>query len=102
MIHFTCDLCGKEICPEEDQRYVVKIEAFSAQDPTELTEADLDDDHMQAIGELLQELDGAEEDIDLPAPAKHLRYDLCHECHGRFMRDPLSKEHAHKLFFSEN
>src|ERR1700733_11275682 len=46
MLHVTCDVCGKELRAGEDQRYVVKIEAFAAHDPSELTDADLDDDHM--------------------------------------------------------
>ena len=55
MLHFTCDLCGKELRPGEDQRFVVKIEAFAAHDPAELTEEDLDEDHMEAISQLLRE-----------------------------------------------
>ena len=101
MMHFTCDQCGKEMVPGEDERYVVKIEAFPAQDPAQLVEADLDDDHMEAVSELLSELeDGAE--LDLPEPSKHFRYDMCADCHQRFVRDPLAKEQQHKLFFSKN
>ena len=102
MIHFSCDLCGKELRPGEDQRYVVKIEAYSAQDPAELTEADLDLDHMEEVSELLQELEEGEAELELPAASKQFRYDLCAECHKRFVRDPLSREHQHKLFFSKN
>src|SRR5437660_7987399 len=29
MLHFTCDLCGKELQPGDDHRYVVKIECFA-------------------------------------------------------------------------
>lgn len=100
MVHYTCDACGKDLLPGDDDRYVVKIEAFPAQDPAQLTEADLDDDHMEAISELLNDLEG--EEATLPEPSQHFRYDLCPECHQRFVRDPLGKEHQHKLFFSKN
>ena len=35
MLHVTCDLCGKELRPGEDHRYVVKLEVFAAPDPAE-------------------------------------------------------------------
>jgi hypothetical protein len=54
MLHVTCDLCGKEIRPGEDGRHVVKIEVFAAHDPAEITEADLEADHMEAVSELLR------------------------------------------------
>ena len=102
MLHVTCDLCGKEVVPGDDHRYVVKIEVFPAQDPMEITEADLDEDHMEAVSELLKELEDADAGLELPEVSKHFRYDLCCECHQRFLRDPLGKEQQHKLFFSKN
>ena len=57
---------------------------------------------MEAVSELLRDLEEADGGVDLPEPSKHLRYDLCPECHQRFLRDPLGKEHQHKLFFSKN
>jgi len=101
MMHFSCDQCGRELRAGEDQRYVVKIEAFAANDPAELTEADLDEDHLAEVSELLQELsdDAA---FDLPPATKQFRYDLCSECHQRYVRDPLSKDHQQKFHFSKN
>ena len=101
MLHFSCDLCGKELEPELDRRYVVKMEVYAAHDPNELMEDDLDDDHLEALGEILEQIEetGAESEI---APAyKQLRYDLCPECHKKFLRDPLNKDAA-KFDFSEN
>ncbi len=102
MVRYTCDLCGKELRPGEGQRFVVKIEAFAAQDPAELTEADLDDDALEAVSEVLREMEAQEGDVDLPAPTRHFRYDLCPECHRRFVHDPLGKECAPRVTFSEN
>ena len=43
------------------------------------------------------------EDPDLVEPIyKQFRYDLCPECHKKFLRDPLGKEVAQKFDFSKN
>jgi hypothetical protein len=102
MLHVTCDLCGKELCPGHDNRYVVKMEVFAAHDPAKITEADLDDDHMEAVSELLREMEDNLEQPELTETYKHLRYDLCPECHKRFLRDPLGKDMAQKFDFSKN
>ena len=100
MLHFTCDHCGKGLGPGEEQRFVVKIEAYAAEDPRELTEADLDEDHLEAVSEMLRDMEDCSLDID--EPNKQFRYDLCHDCHKRFIQDPLGKESTHKLYFSKN
>lgn len=103
MLHITCDLCGKELLPGDDLRYVVKLEVFAAQDPMEITEADLDDDHMEAVSQLLREEEESLVDPDVAAPPyKSFRYDLCSDCHKKFVRDPLGKDAAQKFDFSEN
>jgi hypothetical protein len=103
MLHVTCDLCGKEMGPGDDQRYVVKIEVFAAHDPGKITEADLEEDHMEAVSELLRAMEDNLEDPDLTEPTyKHLRYDLCAECSQKFLRNPLGKEAAQKFDFSKN
>jgi hypothetical protein len=100
MLHFSCDLCGKEMRPGEDDRFVVKIEAYAAHDPAELTEEDLNEDHMEAISQLLREDDG--EDAEVTAAHKNFRYDLCPECHQKFLRDPLGRDAVQKFDFSKN
>lgn len=102
MIHFTCDLCGKEIRPQDQSRYVIKIETFAAQDPTQITEADLDEDNMEAVSEILRDMEDGEDEQDVEEPRKSYRFDLCPECHKRFARDPLGKEQNQKLSFSKN
>jgi hypothetical protein len=105
MLHITCDLCGKELRPGQDH-FVVKIEVFPHHDPAALTEADLEEDHMEAVSQLLRELDD-EEAADALQPARsHFRYDLCPDCRQRYLDNPLnkelSKEAAQKFDFSEN
>jgi hypothetical protein len=103
MLHITCDLCGKKISVEDDHRYVVKIEVYAAHDPAQITEADLDEDHMEAVSQLLRDQEHGLADPDETAPAyKNIRYDLCPVCHKKFVRDPLGKEAAQKFDFSEN
>jgi hypothetical protein len=103
MVNITCDICGKQLSSGEDHRYVVKIEVFAAHDPAEITEADLEENHMEAVSQLLHETDGGFPDPDLSAPAyRNFRYDLCPECQKKFVRDPLSKEGEQKFDFSEN
>lgn len=104
MLHVTCDLCGKNVPSGNDYRYVVKIEVFAAPHPAGVTEADLDEDNMEAVSQLLRdEEDGLVDDPDADSPPyKHFRYDLCPECHKKFVRDPLSREAAQKFDFSEN
>src|SRR4051812_47745835 len=69
MLHVTCDLCGKELRPGEEH-FVVKVDVFAAHDPSALTEADLDEDHMEAVGELLRQMEG-QEDPDALEPTSH-------------------------------
>jgi hypothetical protein len=104
MLHVTCDLCGKELLPgDAHHRYVVKIEVFAAHDPAEITEADLEEDHMEAVSQLLREMEDNLADSEGVQPAYHnFRYDLCPECQKKFVRDPLNKETAQKFDFSEN
>jgi hypothetical protein len=99
MVHFTCDLCGKDMTAEGELRFVVKIAVYAGTDPNQLTEADLDDDHMEAVAELLQRQDAGEPE----APEfKGFRFDLCPGCRRKFVKDPLSRDAVRLLDFSEN
>ena len=102
MVHFTCDLCGKDLTASGDPRYVVKIAAYAGFDPTQITEDDLDDDHMEAVSQLLRRDDGpSAEDLEAQL-SKEFRFDLCPYCHGKFVKDPLGKELIRSLDFSQN
>src|SRR5215813_10881001 len=103
MMHFTCDQCGSKLLTAHDLRYVVKIEVYAAPDPPKMTDADLDEDHLEAVSQLLHDADDNLVDPDLAAPAyKQFRFDFCPECQKKFVRDPLGKEAAQKFDFSEN
>jgi hypothetical protein len=102
MVHFTCDMCGKDLSPANAQRYVVKIAAYPGFDPDRLSEDDLDDDHMEAVSQLLQRLE-ADPASDCDGPQyKGFRFDLCAECHRRYVNDPLNRDALRSLNFSKN
>lgn len=100
MIHYTCDLCAKEL--DDEQRYAVKIEAFADHDPAELTEDDLNEDHMEVVSQMIQEMAENDETAELTPTSKQCRFDLCCECYQRFLRDPLGRERSQKVVFSKN
>jgi hypothetical protein len=101
MVHFTCDLCGKDLTATGDPRFVVKIEAFPGFDPTEITEDDLDNDPMEAVAEILQRDEGLSCG-ESPSLHKGFRFDLCPACHEKFVKDPLGKEALRSFDFSKN
>jgi len=102
MVHFTCDLCGKDITADGESRYVVRITAYAGFDPNQITEEDLDDDHMEAISELLRD-DESQTAAAAEKPArKGFRFDLCPACHDRYLKDPLGRELLRSLDFSPN
>jgi len=97
MLHYTCDLCGQPMSATDDRRYVVKMEVYAVHDPDELTEADLDDDHLDEVSQILEDLNDQPDADTVPPAYQKLQYDLCPTCHKKFLRDPLSKETAQKL-----
>jgi hypothetical protein len=104
MVHFTCDLCGKDMTAEGELRFVVKIAVYAGTDPNKLTDGDLDDDHMEAVAEILQRQESGDLDADEPEAAefKGFRFDLCPGCRRKFVKDPLSRDAVRLLDFSEN
>lgn len=101
MIHYTCDCCKRELDPEEDLRYVVKIEVSAAFDPVADDDED-DRDHLQEIQDLLERLEDTENDRIGEEVFQRLRFDLCPECRKKFAKNPLGRESLKMLDFSEN
>jgi hypothetical protein len=99
MMQYSCDLCGRVM---QRERYEAKVEITAAFDPDEITEGDLDEDHLQSIAASIEELEHTGEfEIEETGPRK-LRFDLCFHCMRRFVRDPLGRESARRLNFSQN
>jgi len=102
MLHFSCDTCGKDLIPEMATRYVVKVEGFAAGDPAELTDDAASADHVAEMARLLREQEDSGDGPEPTAACKKLRFDLCGNCYRRFLDDPLGRDTAAKLHFSEN
>lgn len=98
MLHFSCDLCSR---PLDEQRYVVRLDAYPAFDPDQLEPADLDQDHLQEVAELLAHGDALEDSAAAPG-AKVFRFDLCPQCYAKFLKDPLGRDAVRRLKFSQN
>ncbi len=101
MIHYTCDLCKRDLDPNEDLRYVVKIEVYAAFDPGAVEDED-DRDHLEEIQDLLEQLEDNQSDRIGDEVYQRLRFDLCPECRKKFGKNPLGRESAKILDFSEN
>ena len=101
MIRYVWDMCKREIDPDGNLRYVVKMELFAAFDPLAVEEDD-DRDHLEEIQDILERLEDAESDQIGDDVYQQLRFDLCPECRRRFLKNPLGRESAKILNFSEN
>ena len=103
MVHYTCDMCGRPLLADEDIRYVVKIEVYTACDAVEM-----DDD--EDIDEELWEMEEDDGQCEASNPAesfenaeyKTFRFDLCTKCHKKYLQDPLFLKLWNRTRFSEN
>lgn len=100
MIHFSCDLCGKDLATTGEARFVVKIAAYAGFDPDQLTDDDLDADGLEEVAKALRDEATLGEPEADPSSSKGFRFDLCPACHEKFVKDPLGKELARSFDFS--
>ncbi|MEZ6065480.1 MAG: hypothetical protein R3B90_07150 [Planctomycetaceae bacterium] len=99
MMHFSCDLCGRDIGRE---RYEVQLSIGAAFDPDELTDQDLDADNLALVAEELEALGGTGEFVIEETGPKQLRYDLCVSCARRYASDPLARHAMRQPRYSKN
>jgi len=102
MIRYACDLCGRELDPQHDLRYVVKVEVYAAFDPSSVEEDEGDCDHLEEIQNILERLDDATSAQISDDVYRQMRFDLCPECRRKFMKNPLGRETAKAFGFSSN
>lgn len=102
MIHYTCDRCKRLLDPTEDLRYVVKMEVYAAMDPAGADSIEDDRDHLLEVHQILE----CYEDDQNESVSDHIyqkrRYDICPECHRKFISNPLAREQATQFGFSQN
>ena len=105
MIRYSCDMCGQSLVPDEDDRYVVKIEVYAACDSMD---ADCEDEEFindfeeDDDDENDEEIDNIDSDEIESIEYKTFRYDLCSKCHSKYLQDPLSINSIRRGRFSEN
>jgi hypothetical protein len=79
------------------------MEAFAATDPAQLTDDDMDADHVEEMAQLLNAIeDGLEDPPEILPACKNHRFDMCAMCYRKFVKDPLGRDSANRFDFSEN
>ena len=102
MIHFTCDMCGKELLEGDRDHYVARIEIRAANDSFELTEEDLESDNLEKVSQLLKDSEAnGQEPYDECIPVT-MRIDLCTKCRGKILKDPFNAHAISNFDFSKN
>ena len=99
MLHFSCDLCGRQL---GDRRFVVKLEVFASFDPEDIDESDLELDHLQSVSDELEQSELSGEVHLADVSTQHRRFDLCPRCREKFLCDPLGRDTSRRLNYSEN
>lgn len=102
MLHYSCDLCRRPLDPEQDLRYVVKLEVYAAFDPLQVDETDTDRDNLQELAEILEGIEDASDPELSSEVCQTLRFDLCPECRKKFLKNPLGRSTSAALNFSAN
>jgi hypothetical protein len=103
MIRYSCDLCKRELDPQDDLRYVVKIELYAALDPEVDDDREAGDrDHLEEIQDILERLEDSSNSEIGDDVYQQLRFDLCPECRKRFLKNPLGPRTAKAFGFSSN
>ena len=99
MMHYTCDRCHREMADDE-QRFVIKLEAFPELQAAQVDETADDRDHLEEISDMLEAL--GDDQCQDHSTYRQGRYDLCRECFAQFVKNPLAREPAKHFDFSEN
>jgi hypothetical protein len=102
MLHYSCDLCKRPLDPEDEVRYVVKLEIFASVDLMLLDQPEKDCDHLEDLDEIIGQMDDLSNEHIEEDVCQRLRFDLCPECRKRFLANPLGRKMADQLNFSKN
>lgn len=102
MIHHSCDRCKRMIDPEDELRYVVKLEVCASMEPIAADELEDDRDHLLEVQEILERLEASEDDNIGDDVYQKKSFDLCSSCYREFIKNPLGREQPVHLGFSQN
>jgi len=84
-IIYACDICGRRMQENDDDRYIFKIEIYAAAPTLELTKKDLEKDHAAEIQRLVEQLSKQDPDQVESAVYRKFHYDLCRTCQKKIM-----------------
>ena len=102
MIHYTCDGCKRILDPDDELRYVIRMEVRAAMDSVEYDDDREDRDYLLEVHEVLESADDLSDEDICEDIYQQLRFDLCPECYRRFIKDPIGKEKSVEFNFSQN
>jgi hypothetical protein len=102
MIHYSCDRCKRELDPEEDLRYVLRLEVSAVMEPLDSDDVEDDRDHLLEIQDILERLEDEQSDAIGEDVYHKRRYDLCSDCYKEYVKNPLGREVPVHLGFSPN
>ncbi|HIE11236.1 MAG TPA: hypothetical protein EYP62_06435 [Kiritimatiellae bacterium] len=89
MINRICDMCGEPLDPG-DLRYELRIEAFAAYDPLDITFDDLlGMDLEKEIARVADACRNVSSQELMRQVYTSFRFDLCPRCYRRYIRNPL-------------
>ncbi|MFQ6049354.1 MAG: hypothetical protein ACE5K7_08320 [Phycisphaerae bacterium] len=91
MIRYRCDGCGKMMNANDPDRYIVKIEVFTAADVLQIEPEQLQRDHRAEIARLIEQLRQADADRIEDQVYRAFRFDLCAACHRLYLDAPLPR-----------
>ena len=102
MIHYSCDRCRRMIDPAHEVRHIVKIEVHASLESPLTEERDDDRDYLSEIHEILESVDLDDEQPYADSDYRKLSFDLCSDCYGKYIQDPLGSESSRHVDFSHN
>ena len=86
MIRYECDKCGRNMGPNDAQRFIVKMEVFAAAGHLDLDTATHDE---SAIANVIESLKQADPDEVENQTYRAFRFDVCDACRRILLDRPL-------------
>jgi hypothetical protein len=99
MVRYTCDMCGKPIDLEADERFRVLIDVEQMH-PGE-DDSDLESDFSGEFDDMLHELEGGEAARE-ESLFRSFKFDLCLDCASTYLLDPLARKVPRRMRFMDN
>jgi hypothetical protein len=99
MIHYTCDICGKPINSETDERFRVLVDIEQMR-PGE-DDSDLESEFSEEFDDFDFELNGVHTEKGEELFHSY-KFDLCRNCAETYMNDPLAKKVSRRVRFMDN